>query len=349
MPSLGPTDINDELDVAAVSSWIVGLGWGAEEPLRFRRIGAGFSNLTFSVTDAGGRSWVLRRPPLGELLGSAHDVGREHRILTALERTDVPTPRVRGFCEDPAVTPVPMLLMDHVDGLTISSLSIAESLPAGIRATVGRALPEELGKVHAVDLKAIGLTSLSSSKTPYAARQIKRWRGQWEDSRTREQPGVEALAQRLWDSMPPQLETTLVHGDFHLLNLIVSPVDGEVRAIIDWELCTLGDPLADLGGLLAYWPTDGDSFGGHVPFASLSGFPSSDELSAIYTEATGRSLATLGFWHALGIWKVAIIAEGVLRRSLNDARNIGSARTPSAAQVDALVDRATVVADAAGI
>ena len=337
------------IDVELVSAWIAGRGIGERPPLRFKRIGNGLSNLTFLVSDADGRSWVLRRPPLGELLDSAHDVVRESGILTALERTPVPAPRVFGLCDDRAFSPVPLLLMEYVDGLVIDSLETAERLPPPLPGAIGRSLPTALAKIHAVDPEATGLDFLSTSRTPYAARQIRRWRGQWEGSRTRDLPAVDALADRLWAAMPPQDEICVVHGDFHLLNVIVSPANGEVMAVLDWELCTLGNPLADLGSLLAYWTASAGPAEALIPFGATPGFPSGEELVEVYAEASGRSLDALGFWHALALWKIAVIVEGVLWRSQNDPRNAGSPGALSAEQVDKLVARAVAVAAKAGI
>lgn len=337
------------LGADAVSGWIETLGLDAEPPLRFERIGNGFSNLTFLVADATGRRWVLRRPPHGELLASAHDIERECGILRALEPTPVASPRVFGLCTDEAVSPVPLLLMEYIDGLIVDSFGAAEALSRGQRQAIGRSMPAVLAEIHAVDLEATALEELSRSKTPYAARQVKRWRGQWERSRTRALPLVDSLAERLWAAMPAQLETRLVHGDFHLLNAIVSSTDGAVRGVLDWELCTLGDPLADLGGFLAYWPGPEEPAGPLTRFSALPGFPPRADIAAAYADASGRSIAPLAFWEALGIWKVAIIAEGVMRRWHEDERNAGAAAGPSARQVDELVARADSVASAAGI
>ena len=331
------------LDVEAVSGWIVGLGLGARPPLRFSRLGQGYSNLTFLVADADQRRWVLRRPPLGELLASAHDVAREYRILSALEPTEVPAPRVLGLCSDNRVSDVPLVLMDHIEGLVLDDPRIAATLSPDRRRAVGLGLVEALARIHAVDLAQAGLESLSRHDS-YAARQLKRWHRQWQLSQTRELPAIDELAERLRAAMPSEQELTLVHGDFHLRNVIVSPADGSVRAVLDWELCTLGEPLADLGVLLAYWPQAGESSGSEV--SAFPGFPSREELAAAYAERTGRSLEALGFWHVLAIWKVAIIGEGVLRRSRADRRNAPGGEAISAQAVDENVGRALRVAEA---
>lgn len=338
----------DGLDVDGVTRWMAGLGLGCRPPLHFARLGYGQSNLTFSATDADGRSWVLRRPPLGELLASAHDVAREYRILAALEGTAVPTPRVLALTSDPSVTDAPLVLMEHVDGVVVDTPEVAESLSVTQREAIGSGLIEALARVHAVDLDATGLTSLASHGV-YADRQLKRWHRQWELSRTRELPAIDELADRLRAAVPPQHEVTLVHGDFHLRNLIISTTDYSVCAVLDWELSTLGEPLADLGGLLAYWPHPEEAAAATLTVPAISGFPRRDELARAYAERTGRSSEALNFWYVLALWKVAIIAEGVLRRAQDDPRNAAAGATVTRKTVDDLVDRAITVTETEGI
>lgn len=336
------------IDAAGVARWIVSLGSEITGGLRFERIGLGQSNLTFLLRDDAGRGWVLRRPPLGELLASAHDVQREARILSALAGTEVPTPEVYGVCHDPALAEAPLVLMEFVDGLVVDRQASAEAVSPALCGSIGLSLARTLARIHRVDLDATGLVDLASHK-PYASRQLKRWSGQWERSKTREQPKLEELTGRLTAAVPEQHELSLVHGDFHLRNAIVSPDTGDVAAALDWELCTLGDPLADLGSLLAYWPEPGESEPGEHALSALEGFPSRAELVAAYAEASGRDTASVTFWHALGLWKVAIIAEGVLRRAIDEPRNRAGSATATVEQVDTLIERADKVATAAGI
>jgi aminoglycoside phosphotransferase (APT) family kinase protein len=335
------------LDQVAVTGWLQGLGIGATEPLAFDRVGNGYSNLMFRVVDADGRRWVLRRPPVGPSLPSAHDVTRERRILVALEQTAVPTASVLGFTDDAAVTDAPLLLMEYIDGLVVDSVEAAESVSPEVRGRLGRSLARTLARVHEVDLVATGLDGLASHE-PYAARQIRRWRGQWDRSRTRELPEVEALADRLEAAIPEQRELSLVHGDYHVLNVISSPTGDEIRAVLDWELCTLGDPMADLGGLMAYWPQADDVGIGPFPIPLLPGFPSRAELAQIYADETGRDLSALAFWHTLGLWKIAIIGEGVRRRALDAGHEIGTG-VLSTDYMPGLLAQAETVAAGAGI
>jgi aminoglycoside phosphotransferase (APT) family kinase protein len=299
------------------------------------------------VDDTAGNRWVLRRPPLGELLPSAHDVAREHRVLSALTATPVPVPEPIALRPPDADVDVPLLLMEHVEGEVIDSAAAVAAVEPARRRAIGLGLPAALARVHAVDIAAVGLADLGSHK-PYAERQLKRWQRQFDDSKTCDRPGVEDLARRLAAAVPEQRELTLVHGDYHLLNVIVDSAGSEVRAILDWELCTLGEPLADLGGLLAYWPEADDPCPpAPTPFPAEPGFPTRDQLVASYAAASGRDVAAVGFWEALGCWKVAIIAEGVLRRRLDEPAN------GDPEQADELVDlmlvRAALAADRAGI
>lgn len=336
------------LDPDAVARWLSSLGIEFDAPLQFQRIGLGQSNLTYRVQDAAGRAWVLRRPPLGHLLASAHDVLREARIISALWETDVPVPQILGTTTDPNFSEVPLVLMQFVDGLVVDTMGVAEALTPQQRQQIAVDLPRTLVRIHAVDLTAVGLADLASHK-PYAQRQLKRWAGQWELSKMRELPELEDLTRRLVAAAPEQREVSLVHGDFHLRNLITSPETGEIVATLDWELSTLGDPLADMGSLLTYWAEPGETVPGDYAPSTLEGFPDRAEMTRLYLDATGRDPAALQYWHAFGLWKLAIIAEGVLRRALENPQNRASAGTPDTSWIDARVQRAREIADAAGI
>jgi aminoglycoside phosphotransferase (APT) family kinase protein len=336
------------VDPDAVAGWLTKLGLEVKTPLDFRRIGLGQSNLTYRVTDAADHTWVLRRPPLGHLLASAHDVLREARIIAALENTDVPVPRILGTTTDSEYSEAPLVLMEFVDGLVVDTMDVARALTPRQRRKIALDLPRTLAKIHAVDLAKVGLDDLASHR-PYAQRQLKRWAGQWELSKTRELPELDDLTRRLAAAAPEQHEISLVHGDFHLRNLITSPKSGEVVATLDWELSTLGDPVADMGSLLTYWPEPGETTGGDFAPSTLDGFPDRAEMTRLYLKATGRDPATLQYWHVLGLWKLAIIAEGVMRRAMDEPQNKAAAGTPTVARIDALVHKAIEIADAAGM
>jgi len=336
------TDAPPGLDVAAVTGWLAGHGLVA--PMTFERMGDGQSNLTYLVIDAEGRRRVLRRPPLGHLLPSAHDVAREHRVMSALAHTGlVPTPV--ALCRDPKVCDVPLLLMELVEGTVVDSRAVAEALPPDRRRAIGLSLVDTLGGLHRTDLAATGLTDLASHK-PYAGRQLRRWRRQWDDTGLRQLPRVHEVTDRLERCIPPQHETTLVHGDYHLLNVVTDSRTGSLTGVLDWELCTLGDPLADLGGLLAYWPDEDGEPGSPTDIPSLPGFPRRAELVQRYAGATGRDVSSVGFWFAFGCWKLAVVGEGVRSRSLREPRNTPRTARLSAHLVDDMLDRAVRVADA---
>jgi aminoglycoside phosphotransferase (APT) family kinase protein len=341
-----PADV--ALDLRVLAGLMRADGLDVVPPLAATRAGQGQSNLTYLIVDATDHRWVARRPPRGHLLASAHDVLREHRIAAALAGTGVPVPRAIGRYVDEALAEAPVVVMEHIDGLVIDRMALAEGLAPGLRAAVGLSLARALAGVHRVGVDAVGLGDLAS-RSPYAGRQLKRWSRQWQESRTREQPRLDAMTELLRRRMPQQHETTLVHGDFHLGNVIVDQDDGTVRAILDWELSTLGDPLADVGSLLAYWPRADE--GPTVVFAAstLPGFVSRDRLAATYLEASGRCGAELAYWHVMGIWKLAIIGEGVLRRAIEDPRNAAEGGPPTTEGVDLLIEHAWRVAETAGL
>jgi len=336
------------VDIESVRRALSTVGQTPTGELTLRRVGLGQSNLTYRLTDERDGVWVLRRPPVGELLESAHDVLREARILTALSGTGVPVPRVFGVLERGGVGDdgAPAFVMAWVDGTVVDRMPVARGLDLKSRRELAFSLVHTLAAVHRVDLAATGLDGLASH-APYAPRQLRRWSAQWERSRTCALPGIDDLTSRLRESLPDERETTLVHGDFHLRNVITSA--GRVVAVLDWELSTLGHPLADLGSLLAYWAEPGEQGLDDFLPSTLDGFPSRAEMVAEYAAASGRDVSDIGFWHALGLWKLAIIAQGVLRRATDDSRNRAAEGTPSPEGIAAVVARAHAVADATGL
>jgi aminoglycoside phosphotransferase (APT) family kinase protein len=302
------------IDRAGVEGWFGENVPGAQLPLSFERISGGHSNLTYRVRDAAGGQWALRRPPLGKRLGSAHDMGREHRVVSALAPTPVPVAPVVGFCEDESVNEAPFYVMEFVEGPILRGLAEADAFPdEGDRRAIGERVVDTLVEIHSVDPDAVGLGELGR-KEDYVARQLHRWQGQWEKSKTRELAAVDAVHERLSARIPEQGPATIVHGDYRLDNMILTP-RGEVAAVVDWELCTLGDPLADVGLLMVYWPEPGDeTIALGQPATLAPGFPDRAALKARYAEGSGRDLSQLDFFVALGYWKLAIILEGVYAR-----------------------------------
>jgi aminoglycoside phosphotransferase (APT) family kinase protein len=306
-------DAPDGIDRAGVEGWFAENVPGAQPPLSFERISGGRSNMTFSVSDADGHRWALRRPPLGKRLGSAHDMGREHTVIAALQPTDVPVPPVAGFCEDESVNEAPFYVMEFVEGPILRSEEETKEFDEPQRRAIGERVVDTLVAIHAVDPNQVGLGELGR-KQDYVARQLRRWHGQWEKSKTRELPQVDQVHERLSARIPEQGPATIVHGDYRLDNMILSPA-GEIAAVVDWELCTLGDPLADVGLLLVYWSQAGDEFMPLFRPATVApGFPDREELRARYAERSGRDLSEIDFFVALGYWKLAVILEGVYAR-----------------------------------
>jgi aminoglycoside phosphotransferase (APT) family kinase protein len=310
----GAATAPDGIEPAALETWFSEHVPGTVGPLNFERIAGGHSNLTYRVEDREGRRWALRRPPLGKRLGSAHDMGREYKVVSALGPTEVPVAPVVGLCEGESVNGAPFYVMEFVEGPILRGLAEAEVFPdEDDRRAIGERVADTLVAIHGVDPDAVGLGDLGR-KEDYVARQLHRWQGQWEKSKTRELPAIDRVHDRLAARIPEQGPATIVHGDYRLDNMILAP-SGEVAAVVDWELCTLGDPLADVGLLMCYWPKPGEETRSLGEPANLApGFPIREELAARYAERSGRDLSQLDFYVALGYWKLAIILEGVYAR-----------------------------------
>jgi aminoglycoside phosphotransferase (APT) family kinase protein len=337
----------DGIDAAGMEAWFDAHVPGARAPLAYERIAGGLSNLTYRVTDAAGAEWALRRPPLGKTLSSAHDMGREFKVVSALGATPVPVPPAVGLCEDESVNGAPFYVMEFVRGPVLRGVTEAEASFPGEddRHEIGMRVADTLAAIHAVDPDTIGLGDLGR-KEEYVARQLRRWYGQWEKSKTREVPAVDRVHERLAARIPAQQGVAIVHGDYRLDNMILSE-DGEVAAVVDWELCTLGDPLADVGTLMAYWPERGEPALRLGEPANLApGFPTRPELAARYAEASGRDLSELDFYLALGYWKLAIILEGVLARMRAGGYGKPAADSDGVKAFAHLVDRLAETAEA---
>ncbi|HSN07155.1 MAG TPA: phosphotransferase family protein [Candidatus Angelobacter sp.] len=345
--------MSDLVDVDALRRWLSerGLLDGSDE-LLVSALGEGHSNLTFLLRH-GSAELVLRRPPRGPLLPTAHDVVREARVLELLTASGetVLVPRVRGVCEDDAVIGAPFYVMDRSPGVVVrDSLPDFMRGPSGYaaRRAVGAELPRVLGSIHRVDWRPFVAAGIGRP-AGYLERQLRRWVGQREGiqaavaaagGQARELPDYDAVRDWLRANLPPESEPAVVHGDFKLDNVIVAPVtgtDGEghevpsahVTAVVDWEMATVGDPRADLGYLLSFWPEPGET----VPLAELvtshDGFPARGEVVAIWEESTGRRAGDTRWFVALAVWKLAILLEASYHRWL-----AGQADDPFFARLD---------------
>ena len=325
-----------------VEGWLVRHIPGATSPFTYTHIAGGHSNLTFRVDDAAGNSFVLRRPPLGHRLASAHDMGREHRIIAGLAGTAVPVAPALGFCDDTSVNDLPFYVMRFVDGHVIRDKQSAETIlgPAGCR-RASESIVDTMAAIHAVDLRAAGLDDLGRHDG-YIARQLKRWHGNILEQRTRDLPMVDQVHDELVRRIPEQGGATLVHGDYRLDNCMVD-ASGDVIAVLDWEICTLGDPMADLGLLMVYWTGPNDEASAwSSPVCTAEGFMDRAELAQRYARVSGRDISRLDFYVAFAYWKLACIIEGVYARYLGGAlgQKDPAELEPFRVQVDGAAKRA---------
>ena len=310
----------DTPDIEGIDSDNV-TGWLAERteieaPLTFELIAGGRSNMTYTVTDADGRRFVLRRPPMGKLLPSAHDMAREHRLMASLRDSPVPVPEMVGLCQDPAVNERDFYVMHFLDGVVVRDVEIGRTLSAEVRRRMSIELIDTLCALHRVDIDKVGLGDLAK-RSGYIERQIKRWSGQFEQSKTREIPLIDRVRDTLAARLPEQARTTIAHGDYRLSNCMMDP-SGPVVGVLDWELCTLGDPLADLAGLMGYWhdPANPDA-GGDNETTGLEGFLPVEELAGRYAEEMRIDLDLVDYYRGFAAWRLACIGEGVYARYLN--------------------------------
>jgi aminoglycoside phosphotransferase (APT) family kinase protein len=311
------------IDAPRVTSWFQDHVAGVVPPLDFSLVAGGRSNLTFVVTDQAGHRYVLRRPPTGHLLPTAHDMAREHRIISAMGPAGVPVPPALGLCEDPAVNGAPFYVMGFVDGVIARTDADAQTyFDEQARHRAGLALIETLADIHRADPDRIGLGDLGR-KEGYIARQLKRWYSNYQAANQarggESTPAMDDLHDRLSAAIPEQGPASVVHGDYRLDNCILAPDASRVEAVLDWELCTLGDPLADLGQLLVYWPEPGEFSALGTSASAAPGFVGRDELVNHYAEVMGRELPQLGFYVAFAYWKLACILEGVYARYVGGA------------------------------
>ena len=334
-----------------VTRWFEANVAGAKPPLRFALITGGHSNLTYRVEDAAGGRYVLRRPPLGAIVATAHDMAREHRIIAALAPTGVPVPPALGLCADPEINGAPFYVMAWVDGSVLADdASVEKHFARGARARIGESTIEVLAALHRVDPDAVGLGDLGR-REDYLARQLRRWKLQWEQTKTRELPLMDEVHAILEAERPAQIGSGIVHGDYRLGNLITA-FDGRVAAVLDWELCTLGDPLADLGYLMNNWAGPGEvaptSRGATGTPTSCGGFPDRAWMLERYAQLSGRDASRIDYYRAFQYWRLAAIVEGVMARYLKGVMGHAADTAEFRAQIDGLAAAARAQLESRG-
>jgi aminoglycoside phosphotransferase (APT) family kinase protein len=300
-------------------------------------VSGGKSNLTYLLHGLSDRL-VLRRPPLGHVLPTAHDMGREYTVIAALHPTGFPVPAPFHLCRDESVIGAPFYLMSYVDGVVLRG-STAESLDPVTAARTGESLVDTLAALHAIDPISVGLGEFGRP-SGYLERQVRRWYQQWQASKTQDLSTLDALAMALGESIPPEQPAGIVHGDYRLDNCVYTHDLARILAVLDWEMATLGDPLADLGLLVAY--TDLAAVGLSPTPGRLdpgSGFLTGRELVARYAGTSGRSVDRIGWYEALAYYKLAIISEGIHARFLA-GQTVGEGFAGIGGRVPELVDRA---------
>lgn len=317
MTTTTPDAAHGELDLAAVTLYIDALvPGGVRGALRAELISGGRSNPTYLVADETHR-WVLRRPPFGLVLPTAHDMGRECRVQRALQSSAVPVPHIVGFCENTDVLGAPFYVMDQIDGMTLRGRQQTALLTPGQRAELGRRVVETLADLHDVDPVEVGLANWGRPDG-FLERQLRRWVQQWEGAHTVDRPAVDEVVSRLTRSLPETHSTGIVHGDYKLDNLMLDRSDPTtVVAVLDWEMSTVGDTLCDLGSLVSFWDEIGQPYNPVTEGVTAhDGFPTRDEVAHLYAERRGVSLESLDWYVAFADLKVAVILEGIHTRYL---------------------------------
>ncbi|MBM0169814.1 phosphotransferase family protein [Altererythrobacter sp. C41] len=336
----------DKLDERALTAWMAVNVEGFQGPLTLSKFKGGQSNPTYRV-DTPGASYVLRRQPFGKLLPSAHAVDREYRAMAALHPTGFPVPRPYGLCEDPEVIGAKFFVMSLADGRSLWNGALPNNTP-GERREIYHAMIDTMADLHLKDPDAIGLSDFGKP-TDYCARQIARWTKQYRLSETETIPEMDRLIEWLPETIPPQHESSVVHGDYRLDNMIFAPGENRVIAVLDWELSTLGDPIADFAYLMLNWynPTDGRAGLLGLDLEAL-GIPTVDEAVERYVARTGYPVPPMDWYFAYNLFRLAGIMQGIKKRVIDGTASSAHAKQMSE-RVKPLVERAYEFAQAAGL
>ncbi|NWG17686.1 MAG: phosphotransferase family protein [Chloroflexi bacterium] len=312
-----PVRPDERFDEARLSAYLCGQLPGSQNPLAVQQFGGGAANLTY-LLDYETHQYVLRRPPLGPVAPGAHDMSREYRVLSALHRAFPLAPRAFLFCDDVSVIGAPFFIMERRSGVVVRKVIPDEfaALPDAPR-RMSEALVDALAALHAVDYAALGLDDLGKP-AGFIARQVDGWLKRWQNAKTADLPEMDAVYDWLKTNLPPEGAPALVHNDYKLDNVMLAADDpGRLVAVFDWDMCTLGDPLADLGALLTYWSQPDDP-----PYLQATAmmpvgdnrFLTRDQLVRRYAERSGRDVSRIGFYHALGLFKLVVIAAQIYVR-----------------------------------
>jgi aminoglycoside phosphotransferase (APT) family kinase protein len=322
------------LDLDRLSGWFADNIDGASGPLEAALIAGGKSNLTYVVTDGSGE-WIVRRPPLGHVLATAHDMAREFRVMTALRDTAVPVPATYGLCADDSVVGAPFYVMERVPGTPYRRAEELEPLGEARTRVISERLVDTLAALHAVDPSAVGLSDFGRP-AGYLGRQVARWKQQLDASHTRDLPRAEELHARLAADVPEESAAGIVHGDFRLDNVLVDEHD-ELRAVLDWEMATLGDPLADLALMLVYHRLGAAADSNAVSNVSAApGFLDERAVIERYAAGSDRDLSRFGFYLGLATFKLAAILEGIHYRYL-EGQTVGEGFAAVGEAIDPLL------------
>ncbi|MDZ4828249.1 MAG: phosphotransferase family protein [Actinomycetota bacterium] len=340
------TETPQGVDLERLHPWFAANVTGATGgPLTATLISGGRSNLTYLVTDDA-NEWVLRRPPLGHVLPTAHDMAREYKVIAGLAPTDVPVPAPIAFCDDNAVNDATFYVMENVHGQILRTPADIAKLSGDDARRCSEELVDVLVQIHAVDYAAVGLSDFGHPNG-YLERQVRRWGEQWERSKQRDLPSVDELDRRLRAAIPESPPPTIVHGDYRLDNTMLALDDpGRVVAVLDWEMATLGDPLADLGLFLVYWARDEEMLGAAVE--TKAGFLTRDAIIERYARKSGYDVSQLDFYEVLAAYKLAIILEGIHARFLM-GKTLGAGFEYIGDMVEAMINRALVQASNSAI